>query len=398
MLFKFNNGNSEFLMQTSYRNNFLNRIRSTNTVLLIGSLNFFTILLIILLRFIIPSDIANTPIDYRINLIAIPIVVATVIFSTKVMFKNSIYFKLLIYSATITALSAYSVYLLLFFGLNIYNAVSLYLYVIVVSLGVILLSIDKVKQPIDHLTSNLQGLSGGNFNQKPLVISEFGDELQLLQDSYNGALNQTRTVIQEMKTFSLDVSASSENTALKMNQFMKVIEEINFIVEKMSKGTEEQSTNLQDALSEVNNLQLQFNDKMAIIGNVTKSIEDIASQVNMLALNASIEAARAGEYGRGFAVVAENINQLADVAKNSLGNIRTSIDDLNKALNNSIHKIEEKVESTSIISEENVSETRETKLTMQQLASSIEELEQESKDINSTTSRLHELMNHFKLE
>ena len=224
MLFKFNNGNSEFLMQTSYRNNFLNRIRSTNTVLLIGSLNFFTILLIILLRFIIPSDIANTPIDYRINLIAIPIVVATVIFSTKVMFKNSIYFKLLIYSATITALSAYSVYLLLFFGLNIYNAVSLYLYVIVVSLGVILLSIDKVKQPIDHLTSNLQGLSGGNFNQKPLVISEFGDELQLLQDSYNGALNQTRTVIQEMKTFSLDVSASSENTALKMNQFMKRIE------------------------------------------------------------------------------------------------------------------------------------------------------------------------------
>ena len=375
----------------------MSTIRNTNTTFVILLINFIEFISIIIVKIILPSNIANTKIDYRINLIVIPLVVLSIIIASRFVLKNSIYFRLLLYSVMVAAISAYSVYLLLFFGLNIFNAVSLYLYVIVTSLGLILLSIDKVKQPIDILTNNLQDLSKGEFDKKSLVISEFGDELKQLQNSYNTMTNQTREILQEVKKFSKDVSTSSEKTSDKMLAFIKTIDDINYKIENMGKSTEVQSQNLQIALVEVNNLQLQFKEKMNTIGSVTKSIEDIASQVNMLALNASIEAARAGEYGRGFAVVAENINQLVDVTKRSLGNITISVDDLNKALNNSMSKIEERVESTTIISKENVSETIEIKSIIQELNFDIHELDKESKEINMNTQRLHVLMEHFKL-
>jgi twitching motility protein PilJ len=84
------------------------------------------------------------------------------------------------------------------------------------------------------------------------------------------------------------------------------------------------------------------------IGNIVQIIDDIADRTSILALNASIQAAMAGDAGHGFAVVADEVQRLADSSSNStkqievlVKSIQAEIKDLTTRIDESIGKVVE---------------------------------------------------------
>lgn len=107
------------------------------------------------------------------------------------------------------------------------------------------------------------------------------------------------------------------------------------------------------------------------IGEVIGLIQEIAEQTNLLALNATIEAARAGEAGKGFAVVAAEVKELSaqtarateeisgqinaiqnatGSAVDAIGNIGSTIDEINDVTNGIATAITEQGSATAEIS------------------------------------------------
>jgi methyl-accepting chemotaxis protein len=77
------------------------------------------------------------------------------------------------------------------------------------------------------------------------------------------------------------------------------------------------------------------------IGEIITTVNDLAEQSNLLAVNAAIEASKAGEHGKGFAVVAQEVRSLAVQSKEATAQVRTILNDIQKATNAAVMATEQ---------------------------------------------------------
>lgn len=138
------------------------------------------------------------------------------------------------------------------------------------------------------------------------------------------------------------VSVSQDEASSHFNLLATAIEALTTTVQNIGVHAEKARAMTEDAVQQVTQASLRIDDlgtSAKDIDAVTDTIEEISDQTNLLALNATIEAARAGEYGKGFAVVAHEIKELACQTAESTRLIRTKIEGIQGASNQTIKEI-----------------------------------------------------------
>ncbi len=141
------------------------------------------------------------------------------------------------------------------------------------------------------------------------------------------SITEITTTLEELSSASAHISNNSQSVVTASESAFNESKRGREAIETMKDKMDEIKADNENSAAEI----VQLEKKSKEISRVMEIIDDIADQTKMIAFNASLEASSAGEYGDRFGVVAGEIRRLAENVTTSTREIRTKIQEIQKA-------------------------------------------------------------------
>ena len=151
------------------------------------------------------------------------------------------------------------------------------------------------------------------------------------------AVNETTATVEEVKQTTQLSAQKARHVADSAQRSHDVSQHGKKAVEDAIQGMDRIREQMETIAESIVNLS----EQSQAIGEIIATVNDLAEQSNLLAVNASIEAAKAGEHGKGFAVVAQEVKSLAEQSKQATAQVRTILNDIQKATNAAVMATEQ---------------------------------------------------------
>lgn len=270
---------------------------------------------------------------------------------------------------------------------------------IIISITLSLLLSDSITKPIRKLTTVADKISNHDLTvDSDLDIEEMGtNELLILQNSFNTALQSLQNIIDIVQSTSLDVKQSSDDLRGLSDNMTILTGEISLSMSQISSGATTMANYAMKGSSDIDSLIKTINETVYAISNASSAINEIAEQTNILSLNAAIEAARAGQYGKGFAVVADNVRRLAEETRRNASQISELTGKVTSDIKTSIDSIQDSFQNFASQSEEFSASSEEVAAATEEQTASMNQLASAALMLNDLSSKLVKEISQFKI-
>jgi methyl-accepting chemotaxis protein len=222
------------------------------------------------------------------------------------------------------------------------------------------------------------------------VINGITDNLNRSIETSGGAVQALITSVARLDEQLMDQMAMVEESTSAVTQMISSVQNVTDITRRKEDSTRNLVKTAEKGgaeLAQTTRIIGDINGYVDEISGTAGVIQTVASQTTLLAMNAAIEAAHAGEAGQGFAVVADEIRKLAETTSRNSKRI-------GKVLKEVITKVAEATEAgqnTRHAFAEIDTEVKSVSQGLQEIASSMEELNIGGRQILESMTHLQEV-------
>jgi len=233
-------------------------------------------------------------------------------------------------------------------------------------------------------------------HENKAILDEFGNQVKSIEEEIEKISERLTISAQKVPEAIANQNRSAKNVNVSLQQLgekitssLGSVEESNLIVKNLSENADRSSKIVQDSRRALGRVE----ETSTMVKKILTAIDDLSERTNVLSINAAIESARFGNAGRGFAVVAQEIRKLATQSQDSLKASFEGIQEMNKAIVESIASYTVVQEALQVI----IDQSHRARDESNSITRLVNEQEQESREMAQNADRLIQETNTLEI-